>query len=78
MSTEIGIPKNKIRFFFKNLRIKDYKTSRKYILKMRSYQKFTTADIHILEEKFRINNLLDSENLENLYYLFKIINKKPN
>ena len=66
LSSEMGIPKNKIRFFFKNLRMKDYKTSRKYIQKMRSYRKFTAADIHILEEKFRINNYLDNKNLESL------------
>lgn len=66
MSTETKIPKNKIKYFFKNLRIKDYKTSKKYIKSIRNYQKFTSADIHILEENFRSNNSLDNENLEYL------------
>ena len=66
LSSKLGIQKNKIRYFFKNLKMKDYKTSRKYIQKIGSYQKFTAADIQILEEKFRSNNSLDSKNLENL------------
>ena len=66
LASKIGIQKNKIRFFFKNLKMKDYKTSRKHIQKIRNYQKFTTVDIQILEEKFRSKIFLDSKNLENL------------
>ena len=66
LASKIGIQKNKIRFFFKNLKMKDYKTSRKYIKTIRRNQRFSAADIQILEEKFRSKIYLDNENLENL------------
>ncbi len=66
ISQETGLQKNKIRFFFKNLRIKDYKTSKKYVKEIRSYNKFNSQDLLHLEESFRLNNLLDERNLENL------------
>lgn len=57
LSIQIGISQNKLKFFFKNLRLKDFLTTKKHIKNIKSYRKFTLADKIILEKAFRLNNI---------------------
>lgn len=63
---QTGLPKTKIKYFFKNLRMNDYRTKQKHIKTMNIYQRFSTYDKKILEEKFRISTFLDKKGMANL------------
>jgi hypothetical protein len=66
LSFQTGLAKDKIKFFFKNLRLKDYRTTKKYIKTIKNYKKFSASDMKILEEKFRLRNSLDESLLIDL------------
>lgn len=67
LAEELGQKEEKIRFFFKNQRIKDFRSSKRFVQNLKSYKTFNEADKRILEESFRINHRLNERTLKKLY-----------
>lgn len=61
-----GLTKNKLKFFFKNLRLNDYRTKQRHIKTMKAYNKFSYLDTKILEEKFKKSSSLDKKTMDSM------------
>ena len=60
---ELNLPHNKLKYFFKNLKFKDFKTFQNFTKDYGSYNIYTKNDKEILEKTFLENAKLSKETL---------------
>lgn len=66
LEKKLNLPKNKIKNFFKNERLKDFKNAKTFVKNLRNYKLFNKEDKNILEQEFRQNQNLDGKTLKKL------------